>query len=165
MGGEMKTVIADSAGGKALVISDNRRLSRAVGLALNRYLGAETVIVTLGSSRPQGRPGGDVDFELIVLALSSPLSEPVVMLARASLAEKIGQVPLLIVSDRAFQPDPESKIFYLGFPFDPHELGEKAREILKGESRADGDRPDALRASRVGYGAVKRSALKSGALS
>jgi len=69
--------------------------------------------------------------DLIVVAMrSSFASEPVVALARASLAQRIGQVPLLIISDRPFDSAPDVRIFHLGFPFGADELCAKVRDIL-----------------------------------
>jgi hypothetical protein len=71
------------------------------------------------------------DFDLIVVAMSSPSSEPVVALSRASLAGRIGQVPLLIISDRPFHSEPDDQITHLDFPFDIDRLHDKVREILQ----------------------------------
>jgi len=71
------------------------------------------------------------DFDLIVVAMSSPTSEPVVALARASLAGQIGQVPLLIISDRPFHSDPNDRIIHLDFPFDIDGLCDKVKEVLQ----------------------------------
>jgi hypothetical protein len=63
--------------------------------------------------------------------MSSPTSEPVVALSRASLAGQIGQVPLLIISDRPFQSDPDDRIIHLDFPFDIDGLHDKVEKILQ----------------------------------
>lgn len=129
---------ADSTGKRVLILSDNDRLSRAIELNLDG--GLEVEIMELASSprqRPEPvegqhrSPAEAGHFDLIVVAMSSPTSEPVVALAKASLAEYIGQVPLLIISDRLFRSDPEAQIIHLDFPFDIDRLQAQVRELLQ----------------------------------
>ena len=89
----------------------------------------EIVRLTPGTSAPPNNANGDP--KLIVVALSSPSSEPVVMLSRNALTGYIGRVPTLIISDRPFNVDPQDQIFYLNFPFDIDQLADKVKEILK----------------------------------
>lgn len=124
---------ADLSGKRVLILSDNDGLSRAIELNLNRHLGVEIVTLAPSSLEQRGSPADNGDFDLIVVAMSSPTSEPVVALARASLARRIGQVPLLIISDRLFRSDPEAQIIHLGFPFDIDRLQDKVRELLQKE--------------------------------
>ena len=103
---------------KVLILSDNKSLSRAIELNLNSRL--EVKIIKLASELPTQWEAqtGTTDFDLIILAMSSPDSEPVVTLARASLIKRIGQTPLLIISDRPFDVEPEHRITHLNFPFE-----------------------------------------------
>ena len=119
---------------KVLVISDDDRLARAITLILRNCLSLE--IIERGTSSPSQWPGSgrDVKLGLIVLALSSTLSEPIPILSRAALARRIGRVPILIVSERVFSSNAGDKIFHVDL-FDPHKLCEKAHEILA-EQRA-----------------------------
>ena len=64
------------------------------------------------------------------VAMISPASEPVVALARASLADRIGRVPLQIVSDRPFDSEPDEQIIHLDFPFDIDRLHDKVKKVL-----------------------------------
>ena len=75
-------------------------------------------------------PAGSGDCDLLVVAASSPNCEPVVLLAQAGLAERIGQVPMLIISEQSFYANPETKIDHLHFPFGADELTDKVRELL-----------------------------------
>lgn len=68
------------------------------------------------------RSGGCNNYNLVVVAASSPVSEPLLMLLRASLTSYIGQIPLLIISSRPFESFSEERIFHLDFPFHPEEL-------------------------------------------
>ena len=124
---------ADLAGKRVLILSDNEGLSRAIELNLDG--GLEIEVVKLASSPGKGKSPAEVgEFDLIVVAMSSPTSEPVVALAKASLAEYIGQVPLLIISDRLFRSDPDAQIIHLDFPFDIDQLQAQVRELLQEES-------------------------------
>ena len=122
-------MVADLARKRVLVLSDNDGLSRAIESNLNSHL--EVVRLTLSSPGQRESQAELGDFDMIVVAMSLPTSEPVVALARASLAGRIGQVPLLIISDRPFHPDLDDQIIHLDFPFDIGGLHDKVKEILQ----------------------------------
>jgi hypothetical protein len=117
-------------GKRTVVLGDNDLLCRAIGLSLNGRLKME--IVETGPALPQGPDlsamGNHLD--LIVVAMSSPDSEPLLALVRASLAERVGHTPVLIISERPFEARPGENIAHLGFPFRPDELHDKVRGIL-----------------------------------
>lgn len=116
----------DLTGKKVLIISDNGGLARVVELNLSIRLGMHV------SKYETGTVDKDLtsDLDLLVLAISSPSKEPIVELARASLVERIGRVPLLIISDRPFQSEPGEPIVHLDFPFSIDALESKAREVM-----------------------------------
>jgi len=116
---------------KGLVMSDNDRLARAIALTLNRCLGIEMVDLGPGGLGEWKSPTRDVDFALIVLALSLADSEPLKLLSRASLGHRLGRVPTVIISERAFSHDLGNKIVHLSFPYDLRELCAQAGEILR----------------------------------
>jgi DNA-binding response OmpR family regulator len=122
-------MVADLARKRVLVLSDNDGLSRAIESNLNSHL--EVVRLTLSSPGQRESQAELGDFDMIVVAMSLPTSEPVVALARASLAGRIGQVPLLIISDRPFHSDLDDQIIHLDFPFDIGGLHDKVKEILQ----------------------------------
>lgn len=140
---------------RVLVLSDNDGLSRAIELNL-KHSQLEVVKLPLSSPRQQhpepassrtcqgddgrGNQTEVGDLDLIVVAMSSPTSEPVVALARASLTGRIGQVPLLIISDRPFHSDPDDRIIHLDFPFDIDGLHDKVEEILQNRQPTRGDK-------------------------
>ena len=94
------------------VIEANLKLAR---LKIDRF---ELRRRSPGCPRSQACPS----FDLIVVASSSPCSEPVVSLCRAALTEHIGRIPILIISDREFEADHEDLIYHLDFPFEPDAL-------------------------------------------
>jgi DNA-binding response OmpR family regulator len=125
-------MVVDLARKRVLVLSDNDGLSRAIESNLNSHL--EVVRLTLSSPGQRESQTELGDFDMIVVAMSLPTSEPVVALARASLAGRIGQVPLLIISDRPFYSDLDDQIIHLDFPFDIDGLHDKVKEILQRQS-------------------------------
>jgi DNA-binding response OmpR family regulator len=125
---------ADVAGKRVLVLSDNERLSRVIELAL-RHAHLEVVGFVLSFTRQWKSQAEAGFFDLIVVAVSSPTGEPVVALVMDSLAGRVGQLPILIISDDPSQSDPDNQIFYLDFPFEIHGLYDKVEEILQGRMR------------------------------
>jgi DNA-binding response OmpR family regulator len=125
-------VDANLTGKRVLLVSDNDRLARAIELTLNESLKVQVASFWSGSPG-QGENLVEANgHDLIVLALSSPTSEPIVFLRRASLIERVGQVPLLIISDRRFYADLDNQVFHLDFPFDAGDLLHKVEVILDG---------------------------------
>ncbi len=125
----------DLAEKKAVVISDNDGLARVVELNLRIRLGMDVVTYDPGSFRQRG---GDNDLDLLVLAISSPVNEPIVELSRTSLVNSIGRVPLLIISDRPFISEPDDHIVHLDFPFSIDAFEAQVRVML---SKKNHDRP------------------------
>jgi hypothetical protein len=121
---------------RVFVVSDNDGLARAILLNLKACFEADVVLIApnLPDAKENLVSAGDCD--LIIVATSSPTSEPVVALAKASLTERVGQVPLLIISDRPFDPDLDAQIAHLDFPFSLGELHSAVQELLPKESDA-----------------------------
>lgn len=128
----MAVDMADKAKKRVLILSDNDGLSRAIQLNLDKCLDLEVARLAAGSGKRGKGPTGNGDFDLILVAASSPATEPVVVLAQASLADHIGRVPLLVVSDRPFEADPGNRIVHVGFPFDIDVLCSRVKEMLRG---------------------------------
>ncbi len=117
---------------RILVLCDNQKLSKALQLNLQAHW--QVSQTTLPASR---QPSRRIDeFSLIILALSSPASEPVVALTRAALIKYIGRIPLLIISDRPFPSSPQERITHLDFPFNPQSLYTRVQEILRAQPEA-----------------------------
>ncbi len=117
---------------RILVLCDNQKLSKALQLNLQEHW--QVSQTALHVSRQLSRRVDE--FSLIILALSSPASEPVVALTRAALIKYIGRIPLLIISDRPFPPSPEEHITHLDFPFNPQSLYARVQEILQARPEA-----------------------------
>jgi hypothetical protein len=126
---------------QVMVLSDHQGLARLIELALHKELNiiridpsqrprrsAQSLIPETAPSRCRSAV-----IALIVIALSAHDSEPLVALAQAGLEECIGKVPILIISDRPFQPALDVQIAHLTFPFLFDELSEKVRTMLQGK--------------------------------
>jgi len=115
------------AGSKRIVVlSDSDGLARALELNLQDYAEIEVVRPERPASCEMGQ------CSLIIVAASAESSEPVVALARALLLDRVGRVPVLIISDRPFQTDPECQISHLDFPFTIASLHDRVGEMLHG---------------------------------
>jgi CheY-like chemotaxis protein len=151
---------------RVLILSDNEGLAKSIGLSLNYSLHVETssllshtsykggtsngwrgvaqveslANVTSPSEQSFNNPDAEGDThhpcDLIVVALSSPLNAPIVVLARASLLRNVGQIPVLIISERPFLADPDVQITHLSFPFNTDKLKESVSRILHDPGRA-----------------------------
>jgi len=124
----------DLAGKRVLVLSDNNGLSRVIEFSLEND-GLEVIKSVSGSWQQGGWQSEAADADLIIVAMSSPASQPAAALARASVAGRVGQVPLLLISDRPFHSDSEDQIAHLDFPFEIDGLYDKVEEILLEEKK------------------------------
>jgi hypothetical protein len=70
------------------------------------------------------------EIDLIIVAHSAHTSEPIVTLAQAHLADQIGRIPILIISDRPFDAKPVEQIYHLDFPFNSVELRYTVEDLL-----------------------------------
>ncbi len=116
-------------GRQVLVLSDNDGLARVIELHLEKCK-VQVVRVSLNAVGQRENHGASDDFDLVVLALSTPGSEPGVALNKASLSEQVGRVPLLIISETPCRFAPNTKLACLSFPFEIDELCCKVVEML-----------------------------------
>jgi hypothetical protein len=121
---------------KVIVVSDNDGLARAIHLNLKAHFEADVVLIAPDLSDDKENLTSAGDCDLIIVATSSPTSEPVVALAKASLTDRVGHVPLLIISDRPFDSDLDARIVHLDFPFTLGELHSAVQDLLPEESDA-----------------------------
>ena len=77
---------------------------------------------------------------LIIVAPVPPINDPMSMLSRTSLLHRVGQVPVLVISEQPSRPESDDKITYLNFPFDMDDLTDTVAGILEDRHRADPER-------------------------
>jgi hypothetical protein len=114
---------SDLHGKTILVLSDNDWLLRAIRVNLNAGLQARVLA-------PEDHAATN-HADLIVVAMSRSSGEPLLALAQASLVHCVGQVPVLIISDRPFDPSPAEGISYLAFPFQVEDLRSTVTRLLE----------------------------------
>ena len=93
---------ADAASDHVIILSDSERLARLIEFGLDVPKVSRYVFGPVGTACRRIDAAG---CRLIILALSSLSSEPIVALARASLIDCIGRVPMLVISDKPFSSD------------------------------------------------------------
>jgi hypothetical protein len=121
---------ANPANKRILVLSDNDGLSRAIKSNVSGPL--EIVRLVPGSPVQQESQTEMGDFDLIVVAMSSPSHDPLIALSRVSLIGRIRQVPILIISEKPLHPVPGDRIVHLDFPFEVDQFRTLVQEILHG---------------------------------
>ena len=119
---------------KILVLSDDNRLARAIELILG---GGEWVIEKFALSfREPPQPQGNSDeAALIVVALSSPVNEPVTALNRVFLASQIAKTPLLIISEKRMHVQQSNLLVQMDFPFNVDDLRDNVWQILQKQEK------------------------------
>lgn len=116
---------------QVLIIGDNHFL---VKLVVTNLAPLAVDVIDLSECGNSAAPGADArcTCRVLLLALSQSNNEPVVILARTGLTHLVGTVPLLIISDRTFQADPERCIYHLPFPFRANALRQTVDHLLAG---------------------------------
>lgn len=118
---------------QVIVLSDNDVLFRAIEANLSRRLDVKVKRSLPGQSGSRGDQAELGRVDLIVVAQSAQIGEPLAALAGTSLAERIGQVPVLIISEKPTEPGRDGSEEHLEFPFHPDELHARVSELLEGE--------------------------------
>ena len=114
---------------KVLVLSDRDMLFDVIKINLEKI--PATVVRFEEETNGNSSRANNIDqFNLIVVASGSSTSEPLVTLFKASLTKQIGQIPLLIISDRQFDAHNPGQIFHLDFPFNAGDLRLKVKQLL-----------------------------------
>ena len=123
-----------------LIVSDHPRLARAIEQNLhNRWPVTGLVLENFVARQP---PTGD--WALIIVSLSSQVGEPLIALQRAGLTGSIEKIPILIVSERAFDAQPHDLIQHLDYPFTPETLGRAVEQLMAAPAAPDGAQTQAM---------------------
>lgn len=112
---------------KIALICDDERLIKVISLAFDRK---SFDLILCDCPGLQHQDGSIDNLKLIIVALASPMSEPIVEISRAALGKFIGEVPILIVSQRRFHPAISQQIYHMDFPFDVNALKKQAEQIM-----------------------------------
>ena len=111
---------------KVFVLSDHQAFFDIIKLNL-----ATPTVRVLNHKENHGADNPELaDLDLILVISSTTSHEPVISLFNASLIQHVGLIPLLIVSDRKFEPSVNGNIHHLDFPFDARHLRNKVCQLL-----------------------------------
>ena len=115
---------------KVLILCDYDALYAAVELQLSSLPEARVIrLKSHSSSVPtEALPADNVD--LMIVAAVSPAKDPMALLSKASLLNRVGETPVLIISEQPSRPESDDKITYLNFPFDIDQLSGTVKGIL-----------------------------------
>ncbi len=116
-------------GKRIFVLSDSEPLARTVEFCLCQQFRIGKLI--LPATPVLARHARAVKTDLMIVALASSLSEPVIVLSQALVVNRVGRVPLLIISDRSFTADHRLQIYHLNFPFVVERLQSQVSQILR----------------------------------
>jgi hypothetical protein len=120
------------------VLCDYDALYAAIELKLS---GMPQVQVTrLDSLPPQRSDYGRLAGDLIIVAPVPPINDPMFILSRASLLDRVGQVPILIISEQPSRSESDDRVTYLNFPFDMDDLNCTVVDILEKRRFSDPER-------------------------
>ena len=133
----ISTMTTDVIGKVALILCDYDALYAAIELKLSSLPDVQVTRLDLAPTEPHRGRRPDGDFDLIIVATVSPTGDPLSILSRASLLGWVGEVPVLIISERPSSPESDDKITYLNFPFDMDELTHTVKGILDKRSPTD----------------------------
>jgi hypothetical protein len=118
----------DLIGKRILVLCDSDDLAKSIAARLN---GRMDIIpctpLSIGRKDIRRRVGY---LDMIVLVASLPDSEPAAMLFEASLLERMGHTPLLVVSHRHCHSEAGDQVYNLRFPYDESALCDRIESIL-----------------------------------
>jgi len=126
-------------GKRVLVVSDNEGVARVITLALGQT--ALTTTRPLYSKKSVNGRLPSEDWALVILGLSSFVTEPVMAYARTMLTDYIGRMPLLIISERPCLSDVSTRTWHMDFPFTLGELQNLVHQILRIEADDAPDEP------------------------
>lgn len=101
---------------RIFIWSDNAGLSRAIELNLAAATKCTIERCNSGESSPESTLLEDL--ALLIVALSSPNTNPVEALIKAGLTGALDQVPVLVISNEPVYTDFSGRFIHLGFPFD-----------------------------------------------
>ncbi len=110
-----------------LVVSDRTTLARVIVANLPPRWPSRLVVLTDWQT-PQ--PLEPANWPLIILAVSQPDSEPLIILQQTGLLRCLGLTPTLIISDRPFRSTPEGRLWHLTYPFTPEQLNQALVHLL-----------------------------------
>jgi hypothetical protein len=126
----------DLANPKVLILCDYDALYAAIELKLSRLPDMQMIRVGTEPADWQVEQIRHEDCGLMIVATVSSSHDPMSILSRAALLDRVGETPVLIISEQPSRSESDDKITYLNFPFDLDQLTPTVRDILREGSSA-----------------------------
>ena len=123
---------------KVLILCDYDALYAAVELQLSSLPEAQVIRLNSTSASEPAKVFSAEQADLMIVATVAPAKDPLALLSRASLLNRVGETPVLIISEQPSRPESDDKITYLNFPFDIDQLSGTVKDILDKCSPTDG---------------------------
>jgi DNA-binding NtrC family response regulator len=119
-------------GKKALVIADDKRLSKVIQRLLgHNQFQVEMFVADKPSEISQISWAGNERFDIMIVAVSLDNNDPIAWLKACPAMDSVRDAPWLVISNRPFADDPDRQIAHLHFPFDIIEFWLKVEELLE----------------------------------
>jgi hypothetical protein len=115
---------------KVLILCDYDALYAAVELQLSALPEAQVIRLKSNSSSQLAEALPADNPDLMIVATVAPVKDPMALLSKASLLNRVGETPVLIISEQPSRPESDDKITYLNFPFDIDQLSSTVKDIL-----------------------------------
>jgi len=112
------------------VLCDHDALYAAIELKLRSLVGVRVSRLAADPITQQDARTSLLRSDLLIVAPTLPIHDAMSILARASLLDHVGQMPVLIISEQPSRPESNDMITYLNFPFDMDDLNNTVAKIL-----------------------------------
>ncbi len=112
------------------VLCDHDALYAAIELKLRSLVGVRVSRLAADPITQQDARTSPLRSDLLIVAPTLPIHDAMSILARASLLDHVGQMPVLIISEQPSRPESNDMITYLNFPFDMDDLNNTVAKIL-----------------------------------
>lgn len=112
-----------SGGKSVLALSDSELLLRVIEINLD----CQVQGVALDTGEPVPRAG---EFDLVIVAISAASNDPVTILQRVDVIERIKSIPTLVICHQPIDLQLDDQISHLPFPFDSVALRRAVYRLL-----------------------------------
>ncbi len=122
---------------RVLILCDHDALYAVIELQLSSLPEAQAIWIESGWPQGQLDQFLQDNFDLMIVASISPAKDPIALLSKMPLPVRVGDAPVLVISEQPSRPESEDQITYLNFPFDIDQLTHTVRKILDKRPKSD----------------------------
>ena len=113
-----------------VVLCDNDRLARAIELNLTAHMAVRVTDLPLDIVYRDANHLLQKDCDLVIVAASCVRSQPMIERASVSLFDRLGSLPVLLISPQPFLPSRAHTMVCLPFPFAIDALCTRVAQLL-----------------------------------